>query len=356
MSIDLRSDTITLPDDQMRAVMREAETGDDCYGEDPSVSCLEQYCADLFGKEEALFISTGTLSNQIAIRCHTRPGDEVILDASYHIYFFESAQTADLARVTLNPCFTEDGIITEAHIEGAINLKPRSAAYAVPKLVCTENTINARGGRIFPVERLRSLYFFAKERDLSVHLDGARIMNACVATGVPPRAYAAYTDSLSMCFAKGLGAPFGSILVGDSSFIRDARKYRKWYGGALHQSGVLAAAALYALQNNVSRLAEDHANARLLAELLAELPGIEANPDEVETNMVMADISTLGLSSVEFCEEASKDGVLLFPWTPEIVRATTHLGIEERDVRDVVRRLRHAVSRLSGRKTAHVSP
>jgi threonine aldolase len=325
MRIDLRSDTLTLPNEGMRRAMWEAEVGDDCYGEDVSVRRLEEHCARLFGKEEALFISTGTLSNQIAIRCLTQPGDEVILDASYHVYFFESAQTADLAKVTLNPCFTEDGVLTKADVARAIDSKPRGPMYSAPRLLCAENTVNARGGRVFPIETLRSLRRFADANGLAVHLDGARLMNACAATGLSPAAYAACADSLSLCFAKGLGAPFGSVLADESSFIRSAKKYRKWYGGALHQSGVLAAAALYGIRNNAGRLVEDHANARLLADLLADLPDVVVDPETVETNIVMMDVSRLGISSFAFAEEAKGEGVLLFPWTPTVVRAVTHL-------------------------------
>jgi threonine aldolase len=332
LPIDLRSDTVTKPSIEMREVMSQASVGDDSYRDDITVKQLETYCAKLFEKEAALFTSTGTLSNQIAVRSLTQPGDEVILDAQHHIHYFESAQTTDLARVTLNACNTKDGVLTTEHVYEAIARKPRSAFYSKPSLVCIENTISYYGGRVFPLDILCELYNFTRKYSLNLYIDGARLLNACIATGIPPSDYARYADAVSLCFAKGLGAPFGSILVGSQSFIDTARKYRKWYGGALHQAGIMAAGALYALRNNYSRLEEDHRNARLLAKLLAQAPSLVVRQEQVETNIVMFDIALMNITAEKFVEEAERDGILLFPWKQTIVRAVTHQGVDQNDI------------------------
>ncbi|WP_369699945.1 threonine aldolase family protein [Alicyclobacillus sendaiensis] len=346
MMIDLRSDTLTKPTEGMRRAMWQAEVGDDCYGEDPTVRLLEEKCAELFGKESAVFMPSGTMSNQIAIRCNTAPGDEVIIHHDYHVHFFESAQTADLAKVVLNPVRTSNGILTSKEIRDALESKPRSAMYAQVTLVSVENTINAYGGRIYPFEELLLLRRETERLGLRVHMDGARLFNAIVATGIKPTQYGKVVDSLSICFAKGLGAPVGSMLMGTEEFAEKARKYRKWYGGGLHQSGVLAAAALYALENHVDRLAEDHANAKRLAEGLQSIPGIILAPETVETNIVMFDVRQLGIDAQEFVAEARGEGVLLFPWARYTVRAVTNLGINRADIDLAIERLKKLCSRL----------
>jgi threonine aldolase len=345
MAIDLRSDTVTQPDHAMRAVIAAALVGDDSYREDTSVNELEQYCAELFRKEAALFTSTGTMSNQLAIRSLTKPGDEVILDALHHIYYFESAQTADMARVTLNVCNTPNGVLTTQHLSHALSRKPRSAAYSAPTLVCVENTISCHAGRVFPLEELRDLYSMCLDNSMSLYMDGARILNACIATGTHPSAYARHVTALSLCFAKGLGAPFGAALIGNAAFIATARKYRKWYGGALHQAGMFAAGALYAIRGNYSRLAADHSAARRFAQALASVPHLHL--DNVETNIVMFDVEDLNVTATAFVDEAKLRGVLLIPWTLTLVRAVTHLGVSERDVDEaasIVAQLCHQLS------------
>jgi threonine aldolase len=333
MTIDLRSDTVTLPDAEMRRVMASAPMGDDSYGEDPSVSRLESFCAEYFDKEAALLTCSGTMSNQLALRSLTQPGDEVVLDASHHIYYFESAQTADLARVTLSPCATPDGILTAAHLAHALSSKPRSANYSKPVLVCIENTISCHGGRVFPLNVLEELHAFATTRSMATYLDGARLPNACVASKTPAVAYARHVTVLSVCLAKGLGAPFGAILAGPSAVIEKARRYRKWYGGALHQAGAMAAAGLHALETNYARLAEDHHHAGLLATLLRAHPRLKLTPARVETNIVMIDVSATCIDAHAFADAARLAGMLIIPWTPTVVRAVTHAGITERNIR-----------------------
>lgn len=341
--IDLRSDTITRPTAAMRAIIANAPVGDDLYREDPTVLELEAYCATLFGKEAAIFMPTGTMSNQIALRCLIRPGDEVILDASYHIHFFESAQSACLAGVVLNPCTTVDGVLTVEEVEKALVRKPRGFGYAIPRLLCIENTVNAAGGRVFPLATLRELRRLADQRNMMIHMDGARLWNACVATGTTPSEYCRHVDTVSVCMAKGLGAPAGSILAGSAEVIQMARCYRKWYGGSLHQAGILAAAALFALRNHISRLEDDHANARRLAAGLARLVEPAAAVSAVETNIVMLEVATLGMTAAEFGERARAEHLLLMPWLPTIVRMVTHLDLDHDDVQEALRRLERIV-------------
>ena len=324
---DLRSDTLTNPDLPMREVMACAPVGDDCYGEDPSVRALELRVAEMLGKEAALFMPSGTMSNQVALRVHTQPGDEVITETGYHISYFESAQCADLARVVLHTATTADGILRVEDVERLIDAKPRGANYAQASLVTIENTVAAHGGVVFPLHEAQALAAFARSQSLAIHLDGARLFNASVASGVSAAQFAACADSVSVCFAKGLGAPFGSALCGTQAFINEAKRYRKWYGGALHQSGMLAAAALFALDTNIERLEVDHDNAQFLAGLLSTLPKISVSNPNPETNFVFFDVSATGLSPREFSDMAAKRGVLLFPWTKGQVRAMTHAGV-----------------------------
>jgi threonine aldolase len=324
--IDLRSDTITRPDEAMLAAMAKARGGDDSYGESLETRELETYCAEYFGKESALFMPSGTMSNQVAIRALTNPGDEIILHANYHINFFESAQTADFARVALCPIVSIDdadtGILTPADLRRAIDAKARwSNTYATPRLVVLENTVNAAGGAIHPLAAMAEIKAVANQLGMMVYLDGARLLNACIATGITAHAYAAEVDALSVCFSKGLCAPFGSILMGSRDFIERARRFRKWYGGGLHQSGYMAAAALYALRNNVARLVEDHYAAHCLYEMLSTMTPLRLS--RPQTNIVMLDCSHLGFSAPAVVEAARGSGVELIAWSPTCLRAVT---------------------------------
>lgn len=330
--IDLRSDTLTTPSIEMRRAMANAVVGDDCYGEDSTVQKLERVVADLFGKESALFMPTGTMSNQVALRIHTRPGDEVLTDAAYHIAYFESAQSSDLAGVMLNTCSSPRGVLDIETLERQIATKPRGGNYAQVRLIWLENSISGCGGVVFPLPRLREISSFARTSGYHLHIDGARIFNAAIAEGQPFHAYGECCDTISICFAKGLGAPFGAALLGSAEQIREAKRFRKWYGGALHQSGIMAAGALYALEHNISRLAEDHSNARRLALLLGHSPLLHVSTPDPETNMVYFNLRHDQITAAQFARECAREGVLLFPWTGDVVRAVTHLGITDNDI------------------------
>ena len=329
--IDLRSDTTTVPTPAMLQEMLTSPVGDDAFGEDATTTALEEYAADLLGKEAAIFNPSGTMSNQIALRLHTRPGDEVILDQSYHFNVYESAPSADLAGVSLNPVSTADGILTPAHIATAIDVKSRDVRYAQPVLLTLENTINFRGGRVVPLGALQIVAEYARSLGLRIHLDGARLFNAVVASGTSAAEYGATTDTISVCFAKGLGAPFGSVLAGPRDLITKGRTYRKSYGGAMHQCGYLAGAALYALRHNIGRLAEDHVAARGIAEILAADPLLAVDPAEVDSNMVIVDLKPTGLTAEAAVSAARKRGVLLMPIGASKIRFVTHLGVSMTD-------------------------
>jgi threonine aldolase len=329
--IDLRSDTTTVPTPAMLQAMLTSAVGDDAFGEDPTTNNLEEYAAGLLGKEAAIFIPSGTMSNQIALRLHTRAGDEVILDESYHFNVYESAPSADLAGVSLNTVSTVDGILTPAHVATAIDVKSRDQRYAQPVLLALENTINFRGGRVVPVAALRVVAEYARSVGMRVHLDGARLFNAVVASGTSASEYGTAVDTLSVCFAKGLGAPFGSVLAGPSDLITKARTYRKSYGGAMHQCGQLAGAALYALRHNVDRLAEDHAAARRIAEIIAADPTVAVKPAEVDSNMVIVDLKFSGLPAEAAASAARQRGVLVMPIGTSKIRLVTHMGVTMAD-------------------------
>lgn len=328
-AIDLRSDTLTLPTASMRSVIWTAPVGDDCYGEDPVVEALEVRCAALFGKDAALFLPTGTMTNQIAVKAHTDPGDEVITEQGYHLNFFESAQVSVLSGVCLNPCATEAGLLTPRDVEQAIARKFRGANYAQPRLLFLENTVSASCGIAYSPSDLARIQAFAGDNGLAVHLDGARILNACALYAVEPKAYGATVDSLSLCLAKGLGCPIGSVLLGSAAFIAKARVLRKWFGGAMHQAGFMAAAGLHALaQDWRAALVRDHAHAEALADgLRARLP-----PRQVRyhgTNMVMLSTSGTGLTGKMAAARAQELGLLVFPWAPEVIRLVTHQNFQE---------------------------
>jgi len=339
--IDLRSDTLTKPSDDMRSAMYNASSGDDSYGEDELTNFLETFCANYFCKEAALFMASGTMSNQVAIRCWTQPGDEIILDDTYHINYFEAGTTVDLGKVHLNLCHTSDGIIRENDVLNALENKHRSALSSNVTLLCLENTINTLSGKIYPLEDMKHVYICAKKNNINVHLDGARLLNACAALNIDASEYSHYADSLTICFSKGLGAPFGSMLIGTKAFIDKARKYRKWYGGGLHQSGFMAAAALFAIQNNISKLSEDHKKALELARILQSSCGIKVKLKDIETNIVMFDISETGMNSDVFASELKNEvGVILYPWSRHTMRAVTSLNVSLADVIEAGKRIK----------------
>ena len=279
--VDLRSDTVTRPTADMRAAIAAAEVGDDVLGDDPTVIRLQARCATLFGQEAALFVPSGTMANALAVRSATEPGDEIICDEHTHSYTYEGGGPAALSGVSVKLLHTPRGIFTPDDVARAV--RPDDPHFPRSRLVIAENTNH---GAVWSVARIAAIGETARRLNLHLHIDGARLMNACIAAGCQPSDYARHADSVSMCFSKGLGAPVGSILVGSQAFIGRAIRFRKMFGGAMRQSGLLAAAALYALDHHVERLAEDHANATYFAKRIASLPGIQLDPADVETNMV----------------------------------------------------------------------
>jgi threonine aldolase len=335
-TIDLRSDTVTLPSDAMRAAMARAPLGDDVYGEDPTVNRLQEICADLLGKEAALFVSSGTMANQIALGVLTRPGDEVICDQGAHPVNFEGGAMPALWGIQPRTLAGDRGLLDPVQVEAAI--RPESEHFPRSRVLEVENTHNRGGGSVYPLERIQALAEVARRRGLDLYLDGARLMNAVVASGVPARDFAEGATLASLCFSKGLGAPVGSILAGDRDRIRDARRLRKRLGGAMRQSGVLAAAAIHALEYNVARLAEDHENARALAAALSAIPGV-AVPHPVETNLLF--VSFGGLAAADLVPRFRAAGVLSNPEgsRPDLVRFVTHLDVGHEDVLEAARRI-----------------
>lgn len=323
--VDLRSDTVTRPSAAMRAAIAAAEVGDDVHGDDPTVNRLQEEVARLLGKEAALFVPSGTMANQVSIRSACEPGDELIIDETTHCYIYESGAPAALSGVSYRLIRGERGVFRGADVDAMV--RPASQHFARSRVVVVENTNNVGGGTIWPLDTLADVRAAAERHGLHVHMDGARLMNAAVATGRPPTDFTQYADSVSMCFSKGLGAPVGSIVAGPRAFIGRAHRFRKMFGGAMRQSGILAAAALYALEHNVTRLAEDHSHAQRLARALAELPGITIDPATVATNIVIFDIDPHLGTAAEFAARLREQGVWLMATGPQRVRAVTHLDI-----------------------------
>ena len=334
--IDLRSDTMTRPSRAMREAMASAEVGDDVYREDPTVRLLEERVAALFGKEAALFVPSGTMGNQLAVAVQTRAGDEVIVGEGAHVYFSESGAGAAISGVQFVVAGS-GGLYTAEEMEEQV--KPE--AYSSPRtsLVAVENTHNRAGGRVFPQVEARRIAELARRRGFGVHVDGARIWNAHVATGVPLRDLVAPYDTASVCFSKGLGAPVGSALLGSREHVERALRFRKMLGAGMRQVGILAAGALHALDHNVARLADDHRRARSFAAALASVPGVDAQ--EPETNIV--NLSVPGRSAAAVAEAAKERGVLLGPTAPARLRAVFHLDVSEDDARAAGERIAEAI-------------
>jgi len=332
--IDLRSDTVTKPSPGMREAMARAEVGDDVYGEDPTVNHLQERVAAMLGKEAALFVASGTMANQVAIRAHTEPGDEIIMEQWSHPFNYEAGAIAGISGVQVRTVLGERGVITAEQVEAAV--RPPDHHYPPTRLICLENTHNRGGGRIYPLGEIVRIQEVALRRGIAMHLDGARLMNACVATGISPATYAQYFDSASICLSKGLGAPIGSLIVGSAEFIDRCHRFRKMLGGGMRQVGIVAAAGLYALDHNVERLREDHDNARLLAEGIGDLPWISINPHEIETNMVFFDVDLTARPMGELIEALGRLGVLMRPTAPRRVRAVTHLDVSRSDIERAV--------------------
>jgi threonine aldolase len=330
--IDLRSDTITLPTPAMRQAMAEAPVGDDVFGEDPTIRLLEQETAEMLGKPAALFMPSGTMANQVALRTHTEPGDEVVMHADSHIYFYECGAPAALCGVMCRLLAGRRGMFTADELRAA--LPPDDVHFPRTKLVCVENTHNRGGGSVWPIGQVAEVAQAARQAGLKLHMDGARLWNASVATGIPESRYASHFDSVSVCFSKGLGAPVGSALVGEEDFIARARRFRKMFGGGMRQGGIIAAGALHALRNHRTRLADDHANARTLAEALAAMPGVELDPADVQTNIVFFRVKSM--PAVELEAKLKDAGVLVLALGADRVRAVTSLMVDADGIAEAI--------------------
>jgi threonine aldolase len=329
-AIDLRSDTVTKPTVGMRQAMASADVGDDVYGEDPTVNRLEAMAAELLGKEAGLFVPTGVMGNQISIRLHTQPGDEVIVEGSAHILRYEGGSASSMSAVQLCPVPGRRGLLSPDAVEAAIR---RPDLHTPPTtLLCLEQTHNVGGGSIYPLETMHQLTDLARRYGLALHLDGARLFNASVKTGVSVAEYAAAFDTVSFCLSKGLGAPVGSIVVSDAVRVQKLRRLRKVFGGGMRQVGILAAAGIYALEHHVSHLGEDHGNARHLAQLLKAIPGVVVDADLVETNMVMFQVPHSPKSTEQLLEDCRKADVLLNAVGERSFRAVTHLDVNREDM------------------------
>jgi threonine aldolase len=336
-AIDLRSDTVTRPSPEMRRAMAEAEVGDDVWGDDPTVIELERELAALLGKEAALYVPSGTMGNQIAIRVQTLPGDEILVHQLAHIALHESGASAVLSSVQTRMLAGERGMPGPDQLAQWMR-DPADIHQARQSLVCVENTVGEQGGLIYPQERIDSLAAFAHERGMHLHIDGARLWNAAVAGGSDPARIVRDVDSVSICFSKGLGAPVGSAVAGSAELVASARRSRKLLGGGMRQAGIIAAGALYAIRHNIQRLADDHANARALAEGLAGGSRMRCDPERVETNIVFGEVRD-GTPSADLVEEMAEAGVLCSTIDDRTVRFVTHLDVDSDAVSAVIARL-----------------
>ncbi|MFB0515576.1 MAG: low-specificity L-threonine aldolase [Candidatus Neomarinimicrobiota bacterium] len=332
--IDLRSDTVTVPSLAMRQAMAQAKVGDDVFGEDPTVIELQEEVARLLGQEAGLFVPSGTMSNQIAIKAHTQPGDEVICEAGAHIMNYEAGGPAFHSQVQLNPIQGRLGVFTAEQVEELI----RAPNVHMPptRLVCIENTHNSAGGTIFPLEEIGRIAEVVRKHGLVMHLDGARLMNAVVATGIPAHEWAKAFDSVTLCLSKGLGAPVGSVVCGSRAFIERAHRYRKLFGGGMRQVGIIAAGGLYAIRNHVADLARDHQRARRLAEALSGIAGVTINPDEVHTNIVFFRVAEQKGSGAGVEARLQAEGILCLALARQKIRLVTHRDLTDEDIDNAI--------------------
>ncbi|HEX5849528.1 MAG TPA: low-specificity L-threonine aldolase [Rubrobacter sp.] len=338
--IDLRSDTVTRPTEAMRRAMLEAPVGDDVFGEDPTVNRLEEYVADLLGKEAALYAPSGTMTNQIGVQVHTNRGEEVLLHEGSHIFVYEAGAPAMLSGVQLRTLPGDNGILDPDTVRAAV--RSEDVHFPRSRLLCLENTHNTAGGKVFPLQDFAAVAETARELGLKVHLDGARLFNAQAATGIPAREWCAHADTVSVCSSKGLGAPVGSLLAGDGETIREARRARKAFGGGMRQAGIIAAASIYAFENNTGRLSEDHERARNLAAGLREA-GYEAR--EPDTNLVLVAVD----DPPEFLRALATEGVLATLGKPGFVRLCTNLDVGDEDIETAIEAAARILATTSGR-------
>jgi threonine aldolase len=352
--IDLRSDTVTRPTPGMRAAMANAEVGDDVFGEDPTVIRLQERVAALLGKEAALFVPSGTMSNQICLKAQTQPGDELICESTCHVYNFEAGGPAVLSSVTCRTLEGEYGILDVGQLEDKIR---RVDDHLVrTRVIALENTHNRGGGRVYPLEKIRAISTWAHANSLIMHLDGARLWNAMVATGIPAAEWCRHFDSVSVCFSKGLGAPIGSALAGSREFIIRARRVRKLFGGGMRQAGVIAAAALFSLDHHIERLAEDHLHARVIAQAITDTPGLRLDPPEVETNLVWFEVDPELGSAKDIAARLKQKGIWVQPVGGHTIRVCTHLDVSAAQAERAAETIRKlapiVVSHTSGERGA----
>lgn len=337
--IDLRSDTVTKPTEEMRRAMYNAEVGDDVYKEDPTVRELEETAADILGKEAALFVTSGTQGNQIAVLTHCRPGQELLLEAESHIFYYESGAVSALAGVQTRTIAGNRGVMDSKAVLSAI--RSEDIHYPETGLICLENTHNRAGGAVIPVGNMEEIHSIANANKIPVHLDGARLFNAAAAAGVDVKEFTKSTDTVQICLSKGLGAPVGSLLAGTTDFIQQARKWRKRLGGGMRQAGVIAAPGLIALTKMKDRLGEDQWNARVLAEGIESIPGMKL-ASQPETNIVVADVADLNITSDIFVERLRAEGVITGTFSSTHIRFVTHFDISEDQIQQVIEAIARA--------------
>ena len=329
--IDLRSDTVTMPTEGMRHAMARADVGDDVYGEDPSVNRLQDMAAAMLGKRAALFVPSGTMANQLAIRTQSQPGQEVIVESTCHIVRYEQGAAGALAGVQLHWVAGERGLMTAQQVEAAI--RPKDAHSIQTALICLENTHNAGGGTIYSLSTIEKIRTIAVKLRIPMHLDGARLLNAVAATTLPPAAYAQHFETVSLCLSKGLGAPVGSLLISSNlELIERARRFRRMYGGAMRQAGILAAAGIYALEHHVGRLKDDHEHAKKFARLLQHIPSVRIAPQHVDTNIVIFEIVDERRTAADIVSMLKERGVLINAIGGARYRAVTHLNISSKQI------------------------
>jgi threonine aldolase len=349
--IDLRSDTVTRPSPEMRQAMASAEVNDDVIDVDPTCDRLQKLTAEILGKEAALFMPSGSMTNQVGVRIHCKPGDEFICEAGCHIYNYEQGAFAQLSGVIAKTVEGKAGVLHVDQLRGLV--RPENDHLVRTRLVCLENTHNRGAGKIQPYDDVVAICQWASEAGLRRHLDGARLWNAAAATGIVEAEWAKHFDTISVCFSKGLGAPVGSALAGPKELIKEARRHRKLFGGAMRQAGVIAAGALFALQHNRKRLGIDHANAQIIAEAVRGSEGLSLQPEKVETNIVIFRVEPKLGSAAEFVAELKSRDVLSLAIGPQQVRMVTHLDVSDAQCRQAATIIRETAGRLaSGNKSA----
>lgn len=348
--VDLRSDTVTKPSPAMRAAMASAAVGDDVIDVDPTTERLQQRTAELLGKEAAIFMPSGSMTNQIAVRIHCKPGDEFLCEAGCHIYNYEQAAFAQLSGVVARTVEGEGGVLRLDQLRGLI--RPLNEHMVRTRLVTLENTHNRGAGRVQPFDAVGEICRWARDNGLRTHLDGARLFNAVAATGIDAAAWSAGFDTVSVCFSKGLGAPVGSALAGPREMIQEARRHRKLFGGGMRQCGIIAAGALYALENNRERLGEDHENARILADGVRQAEGLSLTPEAVDTNIVIFRVDPQLCPAAEFASRLKDEGALALAISPTQIRLVTHLDVTREQCQVVARLLPEIAERLAARGAA----